>query len=291
MAVTIAIPFYNTEEFLPDAIRSVFAQTYQSWELLLIDDGSTDKSLEIAQSVKDPRVRVISDGQNKKLAARLNEITELAKYEYIARMDADDLISPYRIEMQMNILKNEPEVDLVSTGLYSVTNDLGLVGYRGSDNSDVSFRRLLRRKVGILHASLLARKEWYQRNKYLETLKLGQDSDMWLRASKKGDLKIRILGKPLYIYREEQNIRVDKLLQSYKNERSVFSTYIDSYFFRKYYVLRSYMKTVVISTLSKFYNLKFFHASRNHKLGDEQLSDYRSILEVIKSTKVPGIDE
>ena len=81
MKITIAIPFYNAEEYLPDAIRSVFAQTFQDWELLLIDDGSTDASLAIANSVDDERVRVISDGKNKKLAARLNEVTQWAKYD------------------------------------------------------------------------------------------------------------------------------------------------------------------------------------------------------------------
>jgi glycosyltransferase involved in cell wall biosynthesis len=290
MAVTIAIPFYNAESFLPDAIRSVFAQTYQNWELILLDDGSTDNSLEIARSVKDPRVRVISDGRNKKLAARLNEVTQLARYEYIARMDADDLMSPERIEIQMRLLEGNPDIDLVSTSLYSVTNNLALVGYRGTGDSDVSFGRLIRRQVGILHASLLARKEWYQRNRYLENLKVGQDSDIWLRASKKNDLRIKILATPLYVYREEGNITAKKLLQVYKNERNVYSKYIDDYGFRVYYVTRSYMKTAVIQFLDRVYHLRFFHKTRNHPLNDEQVSDCKRIIETIKSTKVPGID-
>ena len=69
MKVSIAIPFYNAEKYLRDSIRSVFAQTHQDWELILMDDGSTDGSLAIAKSIKDPRVSVYSDGQNKKLAA------------------------------------------------------------------------------------------------------------------------------------------------------------------------------------------------------------------------------
>jgi glycosyltransferase involved in cell wall biosynthesis len=290
VAVTIAIPFYNAERFLIDAIRSVFAQTYQNWELLLIDDGSTDKSLEIARSVNDPRVRVISDGRNKKLAARLNEITNLAKYEYIARMDADDLMSPYRIEIQMNILESHPSIDLVSTALYSVKNDLTLVGYRGSNDSNVSFERLIKREVGILHASLLARKEWYKRNKYLESLNVCQDSDIWLRASKKGDLKIKILANPLYVYREEGNITAKKLLQAYKIERKVFSKYIDDHSYRTYYILRSHAKTMSVQYLDRFNHLKIFHRRRNRSLTNEQIDDYKNMIETIKSTKVAGID-
>ena len=120
MFVSIGIPFYNAENFLLDAIRSVFAQTHKKWELILLDDGSEDRSLEIAQSIKDPRVRVYSDGKNKKLASRLNEIVKLAKYDIIARMDADDLMSPYRIKKQVEILAQNPHLDLISTGIYSV---------------------------------------------------------------------------------------------------------------------------------------------------------------------------
>ena len=118
MKVSIAIPFYNAEKYLRDSIRSVFAQTHQDWELILMDDGSTDGSLAIAKSIKDSRVSVYSDGKNKKLAARLNEITKLAKYDIIARMDADDLMSPTRIEKQLNILKDNLNIEVAPTSLY-----------------------------------------------------------------------------------------------------------------------------------------------------------------------------
>src|SRR4030066_138114 len=95
--VTVGIPFFNNQDTLPDAIRSIFAQSFQDWELLLLDDGSTDGSLQIAQSIDDPRVRVISDGCNRKLPARLNQIIDLARGQYIARMDADDLCGITRL--------------------------------------------------------------------------------------------------------------------------------------------------------------------------------------------------
>src|SRR5699024_94971 len=129
-AISIGLPFYNAEEFLLDSIKSIFAQTYQNWELILIDDGSTDNSLSIAQSIDDPRVRLYYDGKNKKLAARLNEIAKLARHDYIARMDADDLISRDKLEKQLRILLENPNFDLVSTGLISITDDLKPVGLR-----------------------------------------------------------------------------------------------------------------------------------------------------------------
>jgi len=80
--VSIGIPFYNAQDFLEQAILSVLNQDYKSFELLLIDDGSTDKSLDIAYRFQDERIKVIHDGQNKGLSARLNELVALSKGEY-----------------------------------------------------------------------------------------------------------------------------------------------------------------------------------------------------------------
>lgn len=287
MFITIAIPFYNAEEFLEDAIRSVFAQTHQDWELLLIDDGSTDGSLKIAQSITDPRVKVFSDGKNKKLAGRLNEVTRLASYDYIARMDADDLMSPDRLAIQLDILEKNADIDLVSSGMYSILNDETLVGYRGDAADQVNFNQLIKKEKGILHASILARKSWYERNFYNENLPLAQDSDMWLRASKKNDLSIKIIPEPLYFYREEQNITAKKMLKAYKIERKVFSQYIDDRFFRFNYVSKSYFKTMTILLLDQFGYFKFLLKRRNKTESiSEHLRGYENMLEIIKATKI-----
>lgn len=292
MSITIAISFYNSENYLLDAIRSVFAQTYQDWELILIDDGSTDNSNKIAQSIKDPRVRVISDGKNKKLAGRLNEVTKLAKYDYIARMDADDLMSPLRLETQMNLLIKNPSYDLISTGTYSILNNNKLIGHRSCKAENPTFNEILNKKVGILHASILAKKEWYQRNLYNENLPLAQDLDMWLRTSKIKDLKIKIIPDLLYVYREEENIINRKMLKAYKLERTVFANYIERKLPKIFYIFKSYLKTVLISSLNRTGLLKdILHKKRNiSKLDSKHFEDYQSIFEKIKKTKIPGID-
>ena len=96
--ISVGIPFYNSEKYLADAIKSVLAQTFQNWELILVDDGSTDNSLETAREFEkqDSRIRVISDGKNKKLPARLNQIIAESKGEYIARMDAESFAETNR---------------------------------------------------------------------------------------------------------------------------------------------------------------------------------------------------
>ena len=100
-----------------DAIRSIFYQTHKNWELILVDDGSTDRSLNLAMSIIDERIRVVSDGENKGLSYRLNQIVSLARYSLVARMDADDLMAPNKFQKQIKILNDNPELDLISTKL------------------------------------------------------------------------------------------------------------------------------------------------------------------------------
>lgn len=222
--VTIAIPFYNAQKYILSAIKSVLAQTYTNWELILIDDGSTDGSLEIARSVTDSRIRVISDGKNLKLAARLNQVTQLAKYDYIARMDADDLIPYDRIEKQVKYLDNHPEIDLVTTGIISITNDESPVYYRCSETETITHNQLLKRNT-VVHPAIMARKSWYLRNKYDESLTVAQDYDLWLRASYGSDLKLAFIMDPLYYYREEGNITLRKSIRAGHNRYIMLSKY------------------------------------------------------------------
>lgn len=285
MPVTIAIPFYNADKYLADAIRSVFAQTYQNWELILIDDGSTDKSLEIAKSIKDPRVRVLSDGKNKKLAARLNEITQLAQYDYIARMDADDLMHPRRIEIQMEILEKNPELDLVSTGVYSMYNNNELIGIRGNDVDFYDFKSLVLKKKNFVHAALIAKKTWYQRNKYDESLPFAQDRDLWLRASLKNDFRALSIKSPLYFYREEGNVTKRKLLKAYSLERNMFIKYHNEYPFSL--LFRSYFKSIVVILLDIIGQIKILQSKRsNISLSKEHVNDFNESFELIKKIKL-----
>ena len=215
--VSIGIPFYNAEATLLDAVRSVFAQSHQSWELILLDDGSTDKSLEMAHSINDPRVKVYSDGCNKGLAARLNQMPQLATYDYIARMDSDDLMSSRRIESQLAFLRRHPNLDLVSTGVCSLTDASFPVGIRCPEpNYVISARSLLTGSSPIVHASLVGNRSWFSRNKYREYLRASEDANLWIRAFAKGDLKIGFISEPYYYYREDGNVSFAKLMAAYQ---------------------------------------------------------------------------
>src|SRR5512140_3729418 len=118
--VTIGLPIYNAGALLRDTLRSVFAQTLTDWELLAFDDGSTDGSGEVLRGLRDPRVRVLSEPENRGLAARLNFIHANARGRYIARMDADDLMHPERLARQVEFLAARSDVDVVGCALVSL---------------------------------------------------------------------------------------------------------------------------------------------------------------------------
>jgi len=116
MKLSVVLPVYNAEKFVAKAIQSVLDQTYKDFELIIINDGSKDSSLEIIQSFKDPRIRVI-DQENQGLAKTLNIGLGLAKGDYIARMDADDICLKHRFQEQITYLKKHPDIGLLGTAV------------------------------------------------------------------------------------------------------------------------------------------------------------------------------
>lgn len=289
--VTIGIVFYNAASTLLDAVRSVFAQTHQDWELILLDDGSTDQSLEIAQSIKDPRVQVLSDGQNKRLGTRLNQITQIAKHDFIARMDADDLMTPDRIEKLLNALVTSNKYDLVSCGTYSISWTKSLRGHRGKVELNYSFNGLLNKSQQFLHAGLVARKSWYQRNHYQDSLPAGEDALLWLTAVKSGDFRAMSIAEPLYMYREEGNVVAWKLLAAYRIERSRIALLIPSTAFRLFYIAKSLAKTLIVWCMTHSGLLIYLLKLRNSEVLTPQLKlEFESACREISITKIPGTE-
>lgn len=116
--VSVILPIYNAAEYLRPAIDSILAQTFQNFELILVDDCSQDDSLAIARSYEtDPRVRVLANAQNRGRSFADNWGAELAWGRYIAKMDADDIALPHRLQTQFDFLENNPAVGLTSSFL------------------------------------------------------------------------------------------------------------------------------------------------------------------------------
>lgn len=108
--ISIVIPVYNASQYLNECIDSILVQTYQNFEIILVDDGSTDNSIEIIKSYKDERICLIRNKHN--YIQSLNIGMTKAKGKYIARMDSDDIMMPNRLKLQYNYMEEHPEVDV-----------------------------------------------------------------------------------------------------------------------------------------------------------------------------------
>lgn len=229
MKISVGIPFYNAENFLSDTITSIISQTYKNWELILVDDGSLDSSLDIAKyyANRDSRIRVISDGENKKLPARLNQLISESKGAYVARMDADDIMHPQRLEKQLQFLEKNKHYDLVSSGLISIDSQNKVKGFRCVSQlyDEFSSPNL---SYPIVHPSIIARKSWYERNQYSLVYPRAEDFELWTRAIKSKDFKMAVLPDLLLYYREEGNLSIDKIINSYKDTLKIYSKYHSS---------------------------------------------------------------
>ena len=121
--ITVLMPVYNAEKFLKEAIDSILAQTFTAFEFLIIDDASADSSAAIIQHYNDPRIRYIKNESNLGISATLNRGIELANTEWIARMDADDISYPDRLEKQFRHCEAVPDCALISCWARVITED------------------------------------------------------------------------------------------------------------------------------------------------------------------------
>ncbi len=206
--VSITCAFYNAEKTLTDMVKSIAVQSYRNWELILLDDGSNDHSLDFAKTLKNPKIKVLSNHKNLGSAPSLNKLNGLCGGKYIARMDADDMCSPSRIEKQVELLESNPSVDLAGTGICYLDPDDEPVGYAEALQGHKDICRYPSRTFGLCHGSIMGRKEWFEKNHYDNSLKIAVDFNLWLRTYSKSIFSN--VPDPLYYYRFDNSFHLRK---------------------------------------------------------------------------------
>ena len=283
--LTIGLPFYNDRQTLEMALKSIFVQTCQDWELIIVDDGSTDGSSKIAESLADSRVKLIKDGDNRGLIFRLNQITTLARGKFIARMDADDMMDPERLQKQLAYLLANPDVDVVDTGTYSIDQNNTPIGKRGLDDINRDAKEVLKHTM-LLHASIMGKKSWFLENPYDEDYIRAEDYELWCRTHTKS-IFARI-KEPLYIVREGK-VNVSNYAMSSKTIRKIFRNYssgVLSPVETQIELIKSKGKVFAYKTFALFDKQDILSKSRNVPLSIDEINAVNKIIERIRDQKL-----
>jgi glycosyltransferase involved in cell wall biosynthesis len=180
--VTVLMPVYNAARFVREAMDSILGQTFTDYEFLILDDGSTDESVEIIGSYPDERIRLVRNERNLRLAATLNRGLALARGEYVARMDADDISLPERLAKQVAFLDAHPDIGICGTWAQAF-GEAHFQIIHPADNERIRAKLLF--DSALVHPAVLLRREALARHQliYREFYPI-DDYDLWQRASR-----------------------------------------------------------------------------------------------------------
>lgn len=178
--ITVLMAVYNGEAYLREAIESILDQTFRDFELIIIDDGSTDTSAAIIQNFADQRVKFVKNDTNIGLGASLNRGIELARGTYIARMDADDISLPYRLERQLYFMDKHSEVDVCGSWVESFEGDVKVVWEAPITDGEIKASLLF--SPALYHPTVMFRQTKGPFH-YNEDHFFAQDFELWCRIS------------------------------------------------------------------------------------------------------------
>ena len=227
--VSVIIPTYNRVHLIGKAIKSVLNQTYQDFEIIVIDDGSTDNTGEIIRSFKDKRVKYIKKyKENKGISVARNIGIKMARGKYIALLDSDDEWLPEKLDKQVKILQSEsPEVGVVCSWSYNIDEKGNYISKRYLPKKDGYIYEDLLSTNPISVPTVLIRKECFNRvGLFDDLLNAQEDWDMWIRIAKY--YRFALIKIPLVKYRLHSNqisrnlelkiITANRILVKYANE-------------------------------------------------------------------------
>lgn len=202
--ISVVMPVYNAEKYLDEAIQSILTQTYNNFEFIIINDGSTDKSLEIIEKYKnqDERIILISR-ENKGLIYSLNEGIKKSKGKYIARMDADDISLPERFQKQISLLEKE-NGDICGCHWIVVNESGKIIECSSVPLTHSSFILYLSYSVPFAHGSVMIRKTFFQDLGILYgcgEAKYAEDYELWLKLYDLGAKFVNV-NEFLFYYRQ-----------------------------------------------------------------------------------------
>lgn len=198
--ISVVLPVYNCEEFIFETVASILNQTYKDFELIIVDDFSSDNTVSVIEKFKDFRIKLIKKEKNTGYTDSLNYAISIAKGEYIARMDGDDVCVSTRFEKQVAFLENNPDVVLCGTAIKFIGLDNGVKIYPLSHDS---IKIKLCFGTPFCHPSVMGKKQVFLQAPYDKKFEPAEDIHLWSRIVNVG--KVVNLDEVLLHYRAHSN--------------------------------------------------------------------------------------
>lgn len=196
--LTVLLPTYNCANFLPAAIKSILMQSFQNYEFLIIDDGSTDNTTEVVSSFPDNRIKYVKKSHSG-LASSLNYGLKIAKYDWVARMDADDIAHPERLQNQVCFIGESINVIISSWAMFFKGKKV--LFSRESPTTEDELKEKMCLHNFINHPSVVFNKNYIiEMGGYNEELEVYEDYELWLRIM--NESKFKVIPKHLVFMRE-----------------------------------------------------------------------------------------
>lgn len=197
--ISVVMPIYNAQQDLHQAIESILNQSFTDFELLIIDDGSTDQSVQIVRSFSDPRIRLISQPANLGLVMALNTGIAQARGQFIARMDGDDLSLPERFTLQLAAMQDQ-QLDICGSHWYQIDNEGKFVRNLFAPTNFDELVATLATTVPFAHGSVMLRKAFLAQKHLQYTPGYGEDYRLWIKCFEQG-AKFGVLTEHVYAHR------------------------------------------------------------------------------------------
>ena len=193
-AISVILSVYNHEIYIKKCIQSILDQSYKDWELIIIDDGSTDKSYNELKKFEqtDDRIKIIKNEKNQGLPKSLNHGISVSNGEFIIRVDADDICLQNRFEVLVNNItkKENSNIDVLGSNAYFVNKENKIIGQSSMPINSEDFKKEIYKRNPFIHSSVIIRKSFLLKNNlYDKKFIKAQDYDLWLRGYKYNNYK------------------------------------------------------------------------------------------------------
>jgi glycosyltransferase involved in cell wall biosynthesis len=211
--ITVVMPTYNAGNYLRSAVLSVVLQSFKDWELLLIDDGSTDNSIATISNIKDKRIKIIKEKKNIGIIKTMNKAIKIARGTFLARMDADDICHPKRFAKQVEFLKNNSHIDLVATDCIVISENDKILGHLSFSSNYINLISRPWISIDMPHPTWLGKTSWFRHHGYSKSFfldkKMIEDQELLLRSHETS--QFYVMPYYLFAYRTKNHINLKKI--------------------------------------------------------------------------------